>query len=77
MNELITRRQESDDYTGIVHDIEFMSWRVEGLENFTPNIKTIKNKEGSYALHSEFKPYYQVYDWYCKDNSELKKCYLI
>ena len=73
LNDLITRRQESDDYTGIVHDIEFMSWRVEGLENFTPNIKTIKNKEGSYALHSEFKPYYQVYDWYCKDNSELKK----
>lgn len=70
---LISARQDSFDYTGIVHDKDFMSWRVNGLENYTSDIKSIINSEGSYALHSGFKPYYQVYEWYCRDETELKK----
>lgn len=73
LTELISGRYESFDFTGIVHDKEFMSWRVNGLENYTSEIKSIINSKGSYALHSGFKPYYQVYEWYCRDETELKK----
>lgn len=73
LTELISASQESFDYTGIVHDKDFMSWRVDGMKNYTSDIKSIINSEGSYALHSGFKPYYQVYEWYCRDETELKK----
>ncbi|MBS1517284.1 MAG: GNAT family N-acetyltransferase [Bacteroidetes bacterium] len=51
----------------IVHDIEFLKWRVEGIENYSHRLDSMIKGKKNFAVHSHFLPYYNVYDWYCED----------
>lgn len=73
ISELILENQEGIDFTGIYHDEDFLNWRAGGLENYTSEIKAMKNSNNSYALHSEFKPYYQIYEWCCRYKDDIKE----
>ncbi|MBK8982158.1 MAG: GNAT family N-acetyltransferase [Ignavibacteria bacterium] len=64
---IISLCQTERDQAEILHDIEFLKWRVDGLENFSHRLETMKSGEKSYAVHSHFHPYYNVYDWNCTD----------
>jgi len=68
----IVQRQRENNSPHILHDMDFMNWRATGLENFSKRIDAAKNNDGSYALHNVFLPYYNVYEWHCKDLTGLK-----
>jgi len=70
--DLIEKRQKKINYSQILHNVDFMNWRATGLENFSERIDAAKNKDGSYALHSAFLPYYNIYEWHCKDLTDVK-----
>jgi len=64
---IISKYQSERKQAEILHDNEFLEWRVNGLENFSHRLETMKAREDSYAVHSHFLPYYNVYDWNCSD----------
>jgi len=70
--QVISHCQNERDQAEILHDIEFLNWRVDGLENFSHRLETMKAGENSYAVHSHFLPYYNVYDWSCADEKLFK-----
>lgn len=70
--DLIESHENQISLPHILHDADFMNWRATGLENFTERVGAAKNDQGNYCLHSSFHPYYNVYEWYCKDIDNLK-----
>ncbi|MEO8210715.1 MAG: hypothetical protein ABI840_09135, partial [bacterium] len=70
--ELIRQNQNENVNPQVLHDEEFLKWRATGMEKFSPRISAAKSKTGSYALHSPFHPYYNVYDWKCKNFDDVK-----
>lgn len=69
---LIKQRQDENPNPQILHDEEFLKWRATGLEKFSPKINAAKSSDGNYVLHSAFNPYYDLYDWYCRNFEGLK-----
>jgi len=69
---LLEHRQGEINSPQILHDCDFMKWRATGFENFSQRINASKNHDGSFALHNVFLPYYNIYEWYCKDLTEVK-----
>lgn len=72
-------RQRQNKFSGIqiLHDEEFLKWRASGFRNFFPEINAMENSDGSYALFSYFKPYYNVYEWNCKNADEVRSMFSI
>jgi len=70
--ELIEQKQREIKSPHIFHDRDFMIWRANGFGNYSLRIDAAKNMKGSFALHSFFHPYYNVYEWFCKSIGDLK-----
>ncbi len=67
----VKQRQEAGSCLQILHDEEFLKWRASGFQNFSPEIKAMRSSNGSYALYSYFKPYFNIYEWHCTVDSDL------
>lgn len=72
VSEFIINRQNKNLNPQILHDEEFLKWRASGLENFSPRIMGAMLPNESYVLHSAFNPYYNIYDWHCKNFEDTK-----
>lgn len=72
VTDLIKQRQDENSDPQILHDKEFLKWRADGLEKFSPVISAAKSGNGSYALHSPFSPNYDVYEWQCKKPEDIR-----
>ncbi len=69
---LISQRQDEIQNPQILHDKDFLNWRATGLEKYSPRISGARSDKGSYVLHSPFSPYYNIYDWHCKNSDEVR-----
>ncbi|MEO6694245.1 MAG: GNAT family N-acetyltransferase [Ignavibacteria bacterium] len=70
--DLINKKQSEIKCPKIIHDIDFMNWRANGLEKFTQKVSAAKNNSKSFAVYSAFLPYFNVYEWNCSDREDLK-----
>ncbi len=68
----VKQRQDESISLQILHDEEFLKWRASGFLNYSPEIKAMRSSNGSYALYSYFKPYFNIYEWHCTEDSDLK-----
>ncbi len=64
--ESIAELQSTSDAAQILHDKDFLLWRAAGFKQYSPELKCMKSEDGSFAIHCDFKPSYNIYDWNCK-----------
>lgn len=68
---LIDKKQSDENNLRILHDEIFMKWRGDGIQDYSVPVKALISRNGSYALHSEFLPYYQIYEWNSVNSDDL------
>ncbi len=73
--ELLKNRQKDIKDLSILHDENFLNWRASGFQNYFPEVKAMRTTGGSYALFSYFKPYFNIYEWYCAEESDFKSMF--
>lgn len=69
----IETRQREINKPQVLHDADFINWRIKGTEGFAKQLDTSVLPDGSYSIHSDFKPSYFIYDWYCKSFEETRQ----
>ncbi len=67
--------QQKNKYIQILHDENFLKWRASGFKHYFPEIKAMKTGKGSFALFSYFRPYFNIYEWYCNDESDFRSMF--
>lgn len=72
VSDLISKRQSQIRYLQVLHDMEFLKWRAEGIEHFSVRMQGAKSEDGSYCVHQPFYPYYNIVDWHCSNPGELR-----
>jgi len=73
--ELLIRRQQKNKDIHILHDGNFLKWRASGFQNYFPEVRALRTSSGSYALFSFFKPYFNIYEWYCANVNDFKSMF--
>ena len=73
--ELLKIRQIKNMDIQILHDENFMKWRASGFQNYFPEVSAMRTSGGSYALFSYFKPYFNIYEWYCAEESDFESIF--
>ena len=63
---LISQLQSAAEDAQVLHNKEFLQWRAKGFKHYSPELTCMKSNDGSYAIHCDFKPSYNIYDWNCK-----------
>ncbi len=63
---IVAKQQQKSDAAQILHDKDFLHWRAAGFKHYSPELKCMNSDDGSYAIHCDFKPSYNIYDWSCK-----------
>lgn len=54
----------------IIHDQEFLNWRCNGLEGFSPRLNAICPVKHAYAIFEATRTYFFVYDWGAEDKAD-------
>lgn len=75
--EPIYKKQEKYSDIQILHDEGFLKWRASGFQNYSPEISAMRTSSGSYALFSYFKPYFNIYEWHCTEENDIKSMFSI
>lgn len=55
----------------IVHDVDFLSWRMNPPEGFLPPLFAVGYGEEAYAVFGPAGDYFYLYDWYAGSRDEL------
>ena len=69
---MIQQDQKKSEQAEVVHDTSFLNWRAAGFKKYSPRFMCIKSETGSYAVHGDFKPSYNIYDWNCNSMEETR-----
>ncbi len=71
--ELIDSEQSEHSYTGILHDEDFLKWRMDGISNFTNKPGVSRTSSGNFVIKMPFPPFLNVYDWSCKKFADIRE----
>lgn len=69
---MIRQDQTSSEQAQVLHDKSFLNWRAAGFKQYSPRLMCTKSEAGSYAVHGDFKPSYNIYDWNCKSMEDTR-----
>lgn len=69
---LIHQNQIKSEQAEVLHDTSFLHWRAAGFKEYSPTLKCTKSEAGSYVVHGDFRPSYNIYDWHCKSMDDTR-----